>query len=404
MAIFLFALVGRINHFGIWITELLCVVNAIKRNILKLDLQIGQFVENDNLYKKIIQRFSDLKVIKEPFLAMRREVIQLLRPDLSLWNDTEIGDQGKKPNLTVFNAAPQEALENWADGMQGHLASSSLDWFIYRMGNKKLDKNVQVRKWLQGVEEVIYGLMRNSNYYSHLGPIFRDAGSIGDAPSWIEENAQGNGLACSNFHPREIYVDEDTAGNIDTFYRHYQFSARNAGELFDKALLSEPLQKAIEKEPLKRFNFIHACHKRTDRIFTGIDQLPDREWISVYIQEEAPEDKQNPLRIAGYFSKPFSYWRFAKSPGSVYGVGLGCFALVDIFGINSITEVMLRAGHLSVEPPMYAHAEMRGKVHIGPGGFTWGQRPEHKPEPINTDIKYPYGADREDRAAAAIHR
>lgn len=362
--------------------------------------------QEKSLYKRIKSRFAEMQDVRRPFEEPWKELIGLLRPDLSAWEDETIDSQGKKRNVDVYAGAPQHALSVWTDGLLGHTASPSLDWFHYRLPGKKANDIAAIRKWLQNSEEAVASLLKDSNYYSHLSPYYRDGGSIGDAASWIEKNKKEDGIACANFHPREIFVDEDSQERVDTFYRYYEMTAKNAADAFGKEKLSLALNNALDKNPLARFKFIHASHNQNDPILKDIEgeKIPDRPWISIYLQEATDGVKENPLRIAGYWSSPFSYWRMFKTSGSVYGLGLGSFALVDIFGLNQIARTMLRAANMAVDPPIYAHREMRGKVHIKPHGLTFGDRPEHRPEVVYDGGKYPFGVDREERMTAAMNR
>ncbi len=361
--------------------------------------------EKKTLWKKIKDRQSQLAEQRRPYEGTWDEVNTFLRPELSARNDKEPNAQGKKPNIIVYNASPEEGLETWADGMQGNSASAGLGWFRYAMANKELDSVPEVRKWLQDAEQVVYGLMRESNYYSTLNPIFRAAGSIGNAPNLIEKNRAGDGIASSSFHSREVFIAEDWSGNVNVWHRKYEMTAIAAADMFGKDNLSAKIGEDITNHPFARHKFIHAVYEKIDPIFDGETGLPDRKWISVYIEVNAPLDKQKPLRRAGYFSKSFAYWRTSKASDAIYGYGPGTVALVDIYALNGITRTMLRAGHLMTDAPMLGSRNLRPQAgNIKPGGKLWKTDPTDDIVPINSVIHYPAGVDREQMMQQAIDR
>ncbi len=361
--------------------------------------------EPKSLWKKIGERHAQMVAIRLPYERVWRPVIELLRPDLSAWDTTEDSDAGGMRNTTVWNSAPQEALDNWADGLQGQTANSGPpDWWYYSMPEDELNDIPEVRKWLEHARKVVAAKMRDSNYYSSLNPFFRDAGSIGNAAHWIERSKDGNGIACSTFHPRESYIGQDSQGNVNQFCRKFKMTAMNAVEKFGLDKLSKMVKDTYIKTPLEKSEFIHLVLPKDDPIFKGESDMPDRAFISVYIDCQAVIEEQHPVKIGGYWSEPFSYWRLQTISDSVYGWGLGCSALVDIYGLNDATRTMMKAANMAVDPAMWIDDSMKGNVHIGPGGRTYGDRNQFKPEVLAEGGKYPYGVDREDRLTAQIDR
>lgn len=360
------------------------------------------------LCKRLRNRFTHMQAIRQPFETSWKEIIALIRPDLALWDDYGISQQGKKRGLDVYSASPIHNLLIWRDGLLGRIASPGLDWFYEKMARQKQNDLEGVKNWLQECDEELRDLMKNSNYYSHLGLIMLDGGSIGNAPGWIENSVDKykTGIACDNFHPREIYIEENSQGIANAWARGpFEYSALQAKEKFGEENLSESIKRSLEENAnaLTRYRFIHMCLPDTDPVFSGIKGLPKGPWISVYFEENPRVDGDTPNSVSRYNGKRFTYWRMFETPGSVYSLGLASFALIDIFGLNQITRSMLRAAHLAVEPAVHAPIEMRGRVHIIPGGRMWGT-PDSKPQIVYDGGKYPYGADMLDRQSAVMRR
>ena len=123
---------------------------------------------NKNLYERIIARQKQLEDARQPHEAVYASVIEMLRPELSRWSlgtndDTDIDSSshpGNARNQKTFTGVAQEAVENWSDGMQGHIVSPSIAWFLYRMSQDRFNNLPQVILWKQEVEEAMYALYR----------------------------------------------------------------------------------------------------------------------------------------------------------------------------------------------------------------------------------------------------
>ena len=318
----------------------------------------------------------------------------MLRPELTRWHDTDPDRRGSKRNLQVFSGVPEKSLDNWADGMQGHLVSASLNWFNYLMADRVFNDIPEVRKWRQDAAQAVYSIFRDSNFYASLGPVFKDAGSIGDGTLWMDSE-DSDTIDFQSFHPREVYHAKDI------FHRKFNKHAKDAADLFGKEKLSRALNNDLTNNPFSEYEFIQVCYKKGDKILEGEKGIPNRKFISIYIQ--AATDKKEPVRVAGYNTKPYARWKFSTSSDTTYGWGLGCSAIVTVFGLNETARTNMVAQQQAVNPAILAHSTMRGRINTNPGGRTYfDQANQGEVKPIMDKLNIPFGLDREDRLAAEI--
>ncbi len=353
---------------------------------------------NKTLYEGILGRQHQLENIRRPHDDLRDEVIEYLRPELSSWKDESQSAKGKKREY-IYSGAPEEALENWSDGMQGHLVSPSIDWFDYLLSDTRLNDIPEVRQWRQQSREVIYSLLRDSNFYSSLGPVFRDAGSVGDALLFIQRNDDEGKVDFETFHPRELYYSK----NI--LHRKFEMSAKDAADAFDESKLSRRLKESLKSNDLEaRYEFIHAVYKSTDKILDGETGLPDRDWISIYIEAEADKETKPLVKTGGYHTRPYARWSYSMSSDSVYGWGIGCSAIIDVATINAVAKTNLQQAQMQTDPPVLASSTLRGRLNLRPHGMTYVSSPEEIVEPIFDRINTVPGLDREERLSLMIDR
>jgi len=347
----------------------------------------------DTLYEKIKRRHELLRKKRQPYEALWTQVIDMMRPELSAWGADDESSKAAKRGIDIYNSYPEYALGNWADGMQGNLCSASIDWFKYEMALLQMNDLPEVRQWLMNCHEGIRSLLQDSNYYSTIGGNFRDAGSTGDTVMFMEADPIERQLDFSNFHPREVYHDKGI------FHHEFKMTAMTAAEKFGKDKLSQSVNNNLEKNGFAMHKFIHACYRKDDPILEG-QSVPDREYISIYIEHET--DKMVPLDITGYRSKPWVHWAYYLPSDSEYGWGPGSSAIVEVYGLNEATRVNMTGQQKLVEPPVKAHRNLRGRLNLNPNGYTWVDRPEETIEPIPIVPDMRFGLEREDRLAQAI--
>jgi hypothetical protein len=99
-------------------------------------------------------------------------------------------------------------------------------------------------------------------FYSEIFDCYSRYLVFGTSPFWCEEVPEQAAFYYSTRSLAECYVAENEFGQVDTVYRKFPFSARAAKRYFSRTgdQLPETIEKALEKEPDKEFDFIHAVY------------------------------------------------------------------------------------------------------------------------------------------------
>jgi hypothetical protein len=145
--------------------------------------------------------------------------------------------------------------------------------------------------------------------------------------------------------------------------------------------------------------------------------IENTKWVSMYIQGgAAAATSQTPstggvgtkvLKKSGYNYNPFITWRWLKNSEETYGRSPAMDAIVDIMKLNMISKTMLHAAQVGVEPPMLVHEKFRNRLRLGPRGrnyVTSGEMGQELIKPIQQNINYQIGADREARVQKIIEQ
>jgi hypothetical protein len=289
--------------------------------------------------------------------------------------------------------------------MQGFLVSESLNWFRSEMSDPILNEIDEVREWLQEYDRRMYSAFRRSNFYAIVGEWFRDAGSIGTATLYTEEDIGRDRAVHLCIHPREVFIDENKFGEVDTIFRKFELTARQAVQKFDEDKLSEHIKKNAKDHPSKLHKFVHAVCPNDD-MWYGKATYKGMKFKSTYVEEEAGSgDKKvgNIVKEGGYDIGPYAVWRYRKNSDEVYGYSPAADGLTEVFSLNQIGKTLIQAAHMSVKPPLNVHESLRGNVRMTPNGYNYTDDiQKHGVSPIMTGINYPIGIDQQERLQRSL--
>jgi hypothetical protein len=329
-------------------------------------------------------------------------ITKFVNPRRELIKDDQRSDARTQPGQRFgtysYDGSPNSALGIWRDGMQGFLVSRSLAWFRSEMDNPFLNDNDNVRMFLQDYDLAMYSAFRKSNYYAVLGEWFGDAGSIGTATLFTEEDRRTRTSVHTVIHPREVFIAENKFGQVDTVYRRFLMTARQMQEKFGLNKISSKARDNAKNHPQKKHEIIHAVFPN-DELFFGKKTVKGKLFRSVYVESESGDKGEvaHVLRDSGFSINPYSVWRFRKNSDEIYGRSPAADALVEVFGLNQMGKTLLEAAHQAVKPARNVPEEMRGQVRMSPDGNNYYSTPDRVISPIITGINYPIGIDQQER-------
>ena len=355
-------------------------------------------------------RMKQMMEVKEDYLGLWEYIGRYVNSRRELIRDSQKWDKkGQYRGKRSYSGVANAALNIWVDGMQGFVVAPNLTWFKSTMDDWRLNEIDEVRIFLQEYDKAMYAAFRRSNYYAILGEWFRDAGSIGTAVLYTEEDIANKTEVHTPIHPREAFIAENEFGEVDVLFRKFQLSARQAVQKFKdrqtgKGKLSEIILQNAKDNPEKKHEFIHAVFPN-DEPMLGKLFSTSKKYKSVYIEAsrgESDDGDERTLSESGYDVFPYSVWRYRKNSDEIYGYSPAAEAMAEILGLNQMGKTLLRAGHMSVAGPVNAPEHMRGHVQMQPEGYNYYDNPNDIITAINTNINYPIGKDREDKLERLI--
>ena len=278
--------------------------------------------------------------------------------------------KGEKRAEVLFDSTAITASNLLSASLQGTLTSPSMQWFYLKLREKELNEIRDVQLWLEDSAKRMYDVFNESNFNTEVHEMYLDMVTMGTASLFVEEGIGGfdeAGVHFNTLHISEYYIQENTSGYVDTVYRKYKLTARQAVQEFGEDSLGEKVLQAAKDKPDKKFNFIHAVEPLEDyerSMGKGATKLP---FHSCHVCEE---DKMV-VRGGGYNEFPYLVPRWSKATGEIYGRSPSYNALADIKTLNKSVEIGLKAWSKAIDPPLLVQDDgVIGRVRMTPGVIT----------------------------------
>ena len=352
------------------------------------------------LGQKILIRQRKMEIVREFYeRGLWDDIGRFVNPRRE---DIRHRDKGQRLGRAVYDGTPLGALNTWADGMQGFLVSQSIRWFKSEIDNVSANEVDEVINWLQEYDRRMYLAFRRSNFYSVLAEWFRDAGSIGTATLFTQEDIANGKAVHTVIHPREVFIAENQFGEVDTVHRKFMLTARKAVKMFSNAV-SDTIKANNTDNPDKEHEFIHAVFPNDDRVFGKITSA-NKFFRSIYMETESNDENGvgNIVRDSGFDINPYAIWRYRKSSDEIYGRSPAADALTEVLSLNQLGKTMILAAQKSVDPPLNIPSEQKGSVRIDPHGYNYYTDPKRLITAINQGINYPIGIDQQERLQKSL--
>lgn len=301
---------------------------------------------------------------------------------------TSISAKGSRKSVARVTDVGIKARRKFASNMYGYKIGGSR-FFEYRLKNRKLADNENVKRWLSDVNNITYTELMSSNFPSQVYQGFGELSYIGNTVMFIEDG----GDRSLNYKTQNIartYIDVNSKGLVDTVFMDLPFTARQIAQEFPDATLPEKVQAALDAGSMEEFCVIHAVVENTD-YKKGSLNPKKRKWAGLYMLQF---DNQEPelLRQDGYDEFPCAVGRLHRTHGEIYA--RGCFTEVwSSLQLNNDQNVtLIRSAQLKAEPDFLepAGSNMRrirshgmSKIIYDPTA-TFGAKPEQLV--VNNDV------------------
>lgn len=286
--------------------------------------------------------------------------------------------QRDKPNgePALFDATAIRANQTLANGQLAWMSPMESPWFDFGAEQGADD---EAKLWLSQCTESTRHELAVSNFYTTSHEFYLDRSAFAIGCMYVEPAIKSL-LNFQVWSPGCYVIDENHEGHVDTVFREFTLSARQAAQKFGEAALSKKTREMLadEKKRHDSVKFIHGIFPREKRDPSKADDV-NKPWASVYIES----DNDHIVRESGYDEQPFMVSRFlqwgsdeilGETSKSMYG-WTPCFsALPDARQLQHIERCMDALAEKKAFPPVLAPDELEGEIDPNPHGVTYFSR------------------------------
>ena len=317
----------------------------------------------------IRKRLDKLEADRGTWESHWQEILDYVMPRKA--EITFLRSRGEKRTEVLFDSTAITANNLLAASLQGTLTSPSLPWFSLKLRDDDANKVRDVQIWLEDTARRMYAVFNESNFNTEVHEMYLDLCSVGTSAIFVEEANEGflqGGLHFNTLHIAEYFIQENSTGRVDTLYRKYKMTARQAVQEFGEDNVGTKIKEAVKAKPDTQFNFIHAVEPTPDyERSVGMKSKTKLPFHSCHV---CFEDKMV-VRVGGYNEFPYLVPRWSKATGEIFGRSPSYNALPDIKTLNKAVEIGLKAWAKAIDPPLLVTDDgVIGRVRMTPGGIT----------------------------------
>lgn len=342
--------------------------------------------------KPFLDRFESMKAYRGTWESHWQSISEFVLPNREFNVDRSPGQELRS---RIYNNTPGEALERLVGGINSLLTNQSQKWFDF--GVRQYVPSEEGHRWLSKSRDIVLDVLSDPsvNLYATLDECYESLAGFGTGVVFADNE---NGLRFRSIPLSGAFIDEDEMGMVDTVYRKFEYTVRQAIQAFGKENLSlqvqEKLASAADPSDIlaEKRQFLHAVGPRSDHDpASGFAiKMP---WYSAVIDIE---DKHL-IREGGFRRNPYMVPRWRRGSGERYGRSPGMVLLQDIRYCNALSKAALSSAMKEADPPVQMpDMGFLRPARLEPGGLNvYRSHSTGRIEPIQT------GA-RSDRANAII--
>jgi hypothetical protein len=275
---------------------------------------------------------------------------------------------GEKHTELLFDATACLSLERFTAAMESMLIPRPQRWHGLRVRDEALQENVEVKKWLDEVADILFAerYAPNANFACQANDVFMSLGAFGTGALFIESSTEG--LRYRSIHLGEICIAENHQGVVDTVFRKFQLTARQAVQRFGADALPDKIATDAQERPDTQHEFLHAVFPNPERVPGALNHR-GMAFASHYIAVQG----RKIVSEGGYRTFPYAVGRYTTGPKEVYGRSPAMTVLPEIKMVNEMSKTVLRAGQKALDPPLLLQEDgALSGFDLRPGALNFG--------------------------------
>lgn len=315
--------------------------------------------------QKYRDRHKFLKDQRKDWEDQYKDIADYILPRKGFFFDKDQPNRGDTRHSKIIDGTAGRAMRTLAAGLQGGLTSPSRPWFRLSLENQEWSDHPLVKEWLALVEKRLRHALSQSNFYQSAHFNYTELGGFGTGAIFVDRSMPKR-LHFKPLTVGEYCIATDKFSVVDTLYREMYLTTKQMVERFGSGVSSE-VSKIYEKNPYEYIKVVHAVQPNKDRVSGKMDNH-NKKWESVYYEDQFDFKL---LNKSGFDSFPYAVPRWDVSGTDVYGRGPGMDCLPDVKMLQLQVKSIAKAIQKSVDPPLQAPGNMKGKVNLLPAAVNY---------------------------------
>lgn len=262
---------------------------------------------------------------------------------------------GVKKTNRLYDSSPIIANHDLATSYHATLTNPATKWARQRFKDDELSNSDEATRWLEKSNDIFHNALNESNFDRQVSKSYKMFTALGTMAILHEvhrENGVFSGFRFTSLHLAEVAFEENDNGDVDTLYRRFELTAKQAVEKFGEENVSKEIRENYKEFPSRKYKFIHCIYPRDPKEVQlnsiGIAAPDKRPFVSAYIDKKTKEI----VMEDGFYEFPVYVARWDTLPGEVYGRGPGHNALPDVRTLNRLKDILMHSIARAAAPPM----------------------------------------------------
>jgi len=262
-------------------------------------------------------------------------------------NQITVKQSSGEKRLDTFQTEGENDIIKLASGLYSYMFPTDAKAFTLKIDNEELNDEDEVKQALTKAVNITHEHLIQSPFRQSFFESLKALGCFG-LSCMYEEPGKTQTVNFVNFHVKNVFYEVDEYGLLDTVYRYFNYTARQAVKAFGKENLGETILNAEKdnKQRSKKFKFIHIAEPREDVDGKNSDPLT-MDIASVYV---CVNDKKIVME-SGEPEMPYQITRFDKDAEEIRGRSPMMKMLPDIKQLGTMKQTRIKGWEKICDPP-----------------------------------------------------
>ncbi|MER8938723.1 portal protein [Mesorhizobium sp. M0915] len=331
----------------------------------------------DSRASDVLNRQSEMETERSHYESVWETVAEFCDPDapniFSSWTSRSIDSQperSERRGRRVYANTINSAGNRLAAGLESLIIPQSEKWHGLSTAAMNDEETDEEKEWAESLRDFLFSLRysANSNFVPATQACLRNVVRYGPAYLYAEEGFGGTLIRYASIPVVEGFLSRNRWGQVDTFHRRYERTARQAAQILGYEKLP-PKIKMLVDDPAKcetKISLIQCIKPRDERRMyniSGTYDYLDTAFVSYHvIEEEAVIVKES-----GFRTFPVATFNWRRYEGDPYGISPTIEALTTVREENAVRRSGLRALQQVTDPATATKARLDYVPVLNPG-------------------------------------